>query len=86
MRHSLLPSPHHQRLFVAAVVWLSAGSFLLLTTLVPTHNNLLGWTPTFWLLGAPLMVLLVLEPDLPRQLLMRRRSRRVQAIHGVVWH
>jgi hypothetical protein len=85
MRHSLIPSPHHQRLLVAAIGWLATGSFLLLTTLVPAHNNLLGWTPTFWLLGAPLIVLLVLEPGLPRQLLMRRRSRRVQAIHGVVW-
>lgn len=86
MRHPHLPSPHHQRLFLVAVGWLSVGSFLLLATLVPAHNDLLGWTPTFWLLGAPLIVLLALQPRLPQQLVMRRRSRRVQATHGVVWH
>lgn len=86
MRSPLLPSLHHQRLFAAAVVWLCAGSFLLLTTLVPAHTSLLGWTPLLWLLASPLMVLLVLEPRLPRQLLRRRRSRPVQAIHGVIWH
>ncbi len=85
MRSPLLPSPYHQRLFAAAVIWLCAGGFLLLTTLVPAHTNLLGWTPAFWLLGAPLAVLLVLEPRLPRQLLRRRRPRGVRAIHGVIW-
>lgn len=86
MHQPPLPSPHHQRLLAAAIVWLSVGIFLLLTTLVPAHNSLFGWTPTFWLLGAPLIVLLALELRLPRQLLMRRRSRRIQATHGVVWH
>ena len=86
MRPQLLPSPHHQRLLAAAAVWLCAGSFLLLTTLVPLHTNLFGWTPAFWLLGAPMIVLLTLEPQLPRQWLRRRHTRRVQAIHGVIWH
>jgi peptidoglycan/LPS O-acetylase OafA/YrhL len=86
MRPQLLPSPHHQRLFAAAAIWLCLGSLLLLTTLVPAYTGLLGWTTTFWLLAAPMIVLLALEPQLPRRLLMRRRSRRVQAIHGVVWY
>ncbi len=86
MHHPRLPSPHHQRLVATAVVWLAVGSFLLLTTLVPAHTSLFGWTPMFWLLGAPMIVLLALEPRLPQQVLLRRRSRRVQAIHGVVWH
>ena len=86
MRHQLLPTPHHQRLVATAIVWLLIGGFLLLTTLVPAHTSLFGWTPVFWLLGAPMIVLLALEPQLPRQMLPRRRSRRVQATHGVAWH
>jgi hypothetical protein len=79
------PDPQHQRLLVAAVLWLLAGSFLLISTLVPTYTNLLGWSPTFWLVVAPLVVLLTMEPSLPRQLLALRRPR-PQALHGVMWH
>jgi len=67
------------------MLWLLAGSTLLLTTLVPPHTELLGWTPAFWLLGAPLVVLLALEPALPRLLLARCRPRR-HAPHSLVWH
>jgi hypothetical protein len=76
---------HHERLLGAAVLWLLAGSFLLLTTLVPMHDDLLGWTPAFWLLGAPVIVLLALEPSLPRQLLALRRPR-PHALRLVMWH
>jgi hypothetical protein len=85
MHTQALPSPHHQRLLGAALLWLLSGGALLLTTLVPLHTELLGWTPTFWLLGAPLVVLLVLEPALPRLLLARCRPRR-RAAHGLIWH
>ena len=88
MRPQLLPSPHHQGLLATAVSWFCAGGFLLLTTLVPAHTPLLGWTPVFWLLAAPLIVLLALEPQLPRQLWRRRlhRLHAVHTMHGVVWH
>jgi hypothetical protein len=81
-------SSHHRHLFSAAVLWLCVGGFLLLTTLVPAHTAMLGWTPTFWLLGAPLVVLLALDPGLLRQLLRRRvrRLEAVHAVHGVIWH
>ena len=79
------PSPHHQRLFGAAVLWLLAGSGLLLTTLVPPRTELLGWAPAFWLIGAPLVVLLALEPALPRRLLALCRPQR-HARHSLVWH
>ena len=82
MRTSPLPYPHHPRLFVIAVLWLVAGAVLLLTTLVPAHTELLGWTPLFWLVGAPVIALLGLEPALLPSL--ARRRRRVG--HGAVWH
>lgn len=77
---------HHQRLFTGATLWLLAGGFALLTTLLPAHTELLGWTPLFWLIGAPLSVLLALEPGFLRRLLSRRRARQLSTIHGVVWH
>nr|QBM06473.1 hypothetical protein [uncultured bacterium] len=82
MRTSPLPSPRHPRLFVVAVLWLLAGAALSLTTLVPAHTELLGWTPLFWLVGAPVIALLGLEPALLQ--LPARRRRRVT--RGAVWH
>lgn len=83
MRTPTPSSAHHQHLFAAAVLWLLAGCFALLTTLLPAHTELLGWTPAFWLLAAPLVVLLALEPSLPHHLLPRRRVRRLHAVHAV---
>lgn len=78
-------SVHHQRLLGAAVLWLLGGSALLLSTLIPAHTELLGWTPAFWLLGAPLVMLLALEPTLPRQLLASYRPRR-RIVRSAIWH
>jgi hypothetical protein len=75
----------HQRLLGAALLWLLAGAVLLLTTLVPVHSEQWGWTPAFWLVAAPLSVLLVLEPSLPRQLLALARARRRPA-RSAVWN
>ena len=75
----------HQRLLGAAALWLLAGSALLVSTLVPWHTTWLGWTPTFWLFGAPLMVLLALEPGRLRRLLGSRRARRPLR-DNMVWH
>jgi len=89
MRPQLPSSPHHQGLLAATVSWLCAGGFLLLTTLVPARTALLGWTPVFWLLVAPLIVLLALQPRrLPRQPWRRRLQRlhAVHTVHGVIWH
>jgi hypothetical protein len=76
---------HHQRLLGATLLWLLAGAALLLTTLVPVHTDVLGWTPAFWLVGAPLVVLLALEPSLPRQLLALLRPRRRSAAR-LIWN
>lgn len=85
MRTQPTDASRHHRLVAGALLWLLAGAVLLLTTLVPARTDLLGWTPAFWLVGAPLALLLVLEPRLPRDLLapaLRRRTRARQAI----WH
>ena len=83
MRTSTMPSPHHPRLLAVALLWLVAGAMLLLTTLVPAHTELLGWTPLFWLVGAPIVALLGLEPALPQQWLARRRRR---VTRNIAWH
>ena len=75
----------HQRLLGAALLWLLAGTAALLTTLIPMHSEQWGWTPAFWLVAAPLSVLLVLEPGLPRQLLALARTRRRPA-RSAVWN
>ena len=85
MRTSSPSRPDHQRLLGAVVLWLLAGSALLLSTLVPWHTTWLGWTPVFWLLGAPLMVLLALESGRLRRLPGSFRARR-PARDDRVWH
>jgi len=75
----------HRRLLGSAVLWLLVGSFLLATTLVPVYSEMLGWTSAFWLVGAPLIVLLTLEPSLPRQLLALRRPRQ-STLRTAMWH
>jgi hypothetical protein len=83
--HHAYPNPHHQRLLGAVLLWLLGGAALLLSTLVPMHTEWLGWTPAFWLLGAPIIVLLGLEPTLPRELLTLRRPRH-HAPRLIGWH
>jgi len=85
MRKPAFDTTRHYRLVAGALLWLLAGVALLLTTLVPVRTDLLGWTPAFWLVGAPMALLLVLEPGLPRQLLSWLRPRRRRAAHAI-WH
>ncbi|SFR95659.1 hypothetical protein SAMN05216570_1236 [Dyella sp. OK004] len=85
MRKPASDNSRHYRLLAGALLWLLAGGALLLTTLVPVRTDLLGWTPAFWLVGAPLALLLVLEPSLPRQLLSLLRGRRRRVPHAI-WH
>lgn len=85
MRTNPLPANASHLLLGATVLWLLAGGMLLLTTMLPLHTELLGWTPAFWLLGAPLIMLLALQPGLPRQLLLRCRPHR-RTVQAVVWH
>ena len=72
MRQPSWPDSRRPHLLAAALLWLLVGGLLLLTTLVPLHSAQLGWTPAFWLVGAPLIVLL----GLPRKSAARARPRR----------
>lgn len=85
MRPQVIDSSRHARLLAASLVWLLVGNLLLASTLVPAHTEWLGWAPMFWLLGAPLMVALTLEPSLPRQLLALCRPRRRKSSQ-LIWH
>ncbi len=67
---------YQQRVLGGLLLWLFAGSALLLTTVVPAYSELLGWTPAFWWLVAPLIMLLALDPGLPRKLQVRWLSTR----------
>lgn len=77
MRTTTFDSRRRQRLLGIALAWLVVGSALLATTLVPAHTALLGWAPLLWLLAAPLALLLILEPGLPRECFAYRRRLRV---------
>ncbi|TBR35900.1 MULTISPECIES: hypothetical protein [Dyella] len=76
----------HDRLVAAALVWLLAGIVALFTTVVPVHSASLGWTGTFWAVLAPITLLLVLEPALPRQLLARVLRPRTRRATQAIWH
>jgi len=80
MRPATVDHRRHDHLLGIALLWLVTGGTLLLTTLVPAHTALLGWAPLVWLLLAPLVLLLILEPGLPRQLLAWRHARRGYAL------
>lgn len=57
------------------LAWLVAGVLLLLGLPVAPHTAQLGWSGLYWLLGAPLalLVLLAREPQ-PALQAVRRRS------------
>ncbi len=76
---------YRQRLLGGGLLWLLAGSVLVLTGLLPAYTTLLGWSVAFWLVLAPLTMLLALEPSLPRQLLARCVSRR-RTCRATAWY
>lgn len=56
-------------LALIALAWLAGGMLLLLLTPLSGRTDALGWTPLFWLLLAPMSVLVTLKPRLPLDLL-----------------
>ncbi|MDE2249092.1 MAG: hypothetical protein KGJ96_11015 [Xanthomonadaceae bacterium] len=82
MHSRSFPAKASPRLLGASVSWLLAGAVLLLTTALPARTDLLGWTPAFWLLGAPLIMLLAQR----RRLRLAPGSRHRRAAPALPWH
>ena len=66
MHESLTP---RRTVALIALAWLAGGMLLLLLTPLSGRTELLGWTPSFWLMLAPMSVLVALQPRLPLELL-----------------
>ncbi|TAN05933.1 MAG: hypothetical protein EPN38_09870 [Rhodanobacteraceae bacterium] len=49
--------PATDALTLTAATWLAAGGVLLGLTPLPLHDPTLGWSPAFWLLAAPAVLL-----------------------------
>jgi hypothetical protein len=79
MTRRSLPLPHaeYDALTLASTTWLACGLVLLVLTPLPLHTATLGWSPAFWLLLAPALVLCT------RRLSMRWHSlvRRAPSAH-----
>jgi hypothetical protein len=59
------PARPHDVLTLAAATWLACGIVLFGLTPLPWRDATLGWTPAFWLLAAP-CVLLIARRAFPR--------------------
>jgi hypothetical protein len=91
MRKSMPESNHPSRVLAASLAWLAGGSTLLFSTAVPAHTAMLGWTPAFWLLAAPLLVLLATlhgrrDRYRPARTLSRRGVHRRRAVVAAIWN
>lgn len=56
-RSSTVAVPQPDVLTLAAVTWLACGAVLLGMTPLPLHDATFGWSPAFWLLLAPALLL-----------------------------
>ena len=66
-RHARSNSPPSQdALALAAATWLACGIVLFGLTPLPWRDTTLGWSPAFWLLAAPCLVLIAKRAFLPR--------------------
>lgn len=69
MHRRTAPSPTSQPdiLSLAAATWLACGIVLLGLTPLPLRDANLGWSPAFWLLAAPLLLLIAKRLLIPRR-------------------
>jgi hypothetical protein len=59
-------TPSHDALTLAAATWLACGLVLFGLTPLPWRDAALGWSPAFWLLAAPCLVLTARQAFVPR--------------------
>ena len=76
---------HRQDLLGPLGWWLGLGCLALATGLLPVHSMLLGWSVPFWLLLTPLLLMVVVAPELPGQWLNRHRPGRF-AVRERIWN
>jgi hypothetical protein len=55
----------HDALMLAAATWLACGIVLFGLTPLPWRDATLGWSPAFWLLAAPCLLLIARRTFLP---------------------
>jgi hypothetical protein len=87
-RSPTIPDPRPDALTLASATWLACGVVLLGLTPLPLHDPISGWSPAFWLVGAPLVLLMARRLCMPgprlRPVIRRRerptRGRRIQAV------
>jgi hypothetical protein len=70
------PSPEQDPLTLAAGTWLACGVVLYGLTPLPLRDAALGWSPAFWLLGAPCLLLVARWAFGPRSDSQAQRTTR----------
>jgi hypothetical protein len=78
------PARPHDVLTLAAATWLACGVVLFGLTPLPWRDAVMGWTPAFWLLAAPCVLLIARRAfpwvdATPRQHVRSIQRRDVQA-------
>jgi hypothetical protein len=78
MRHAIRSESSHPHdvLTLAAATWLACGIVLFGLTPLPWRDATLGWTPAFWLLAAPCVLLVARRAFPPRTEATQRRPVR----------
>jgi len=78
-RHARSEStPSHDAVTLAAATWLACGVVLFGLTPLPWRDATLGWSPAFWLLMAPCVLLAARRAFLPRAETPRRPAGSIQ--------
>src|SRR5690242_21568657 len=78
-RHASPALAESDPLTLAAGTWLACGMVFYGLTPVPLHDSTLGWSPAFWLLAAPLLLLVAKHLLVPWHLRASSRRARVRA-------
>lgn len=78
-RQSVPSALENDPIILAVATWFACGIVLLGLTPLPLHTAALGWSPAFWLVAAPAVLLVARHMTAPRGLGMwvRHEAHRV---------
>jgi len=79
--HSESTSPHDV-LTLTAATWLACGIVLFGLTPLPWRDATLGWSPAFWLLAAPCLLLAARRVSMRRPALRSADFRNPERLHS----